>query len=99
MGEVIAGLEHGHLEAIPVGENSWRVSDASVPEDDPLHVVAFVEARDDDVDVIWLRGAISVPGRFPDLDSALDAIDDVSTTGQTRGDHLARHATDPDRVS
>lgn len=86
---MIAGFEHGHLETIPVGENAWRVSDASVGEDDPLHVVAFVEARDEEVEVVWLRGAMSAPGRFPDLDRALDAIDDVVTTGEIRRDHVA----------
>ena len=79
--------DHGHLETTPVGEASWRVSDASVPEEDSLHVVAFVEAHDDDVEVVWLRGATAAPGRFHDLDGALDAIDDVLTTGEVR-DHV-----------
>ena len=64
-----------------MGDASWRVSDASVPEEDSGHVVAFVEAHEEDVEVVWLRGAVAAPGRFRDLDSALDAIDDVITTG------------------
>jgi 1,4-dihydroxy-2-naphthoyl-CoA synthase len=73
-------IDHGHLEATSVGGTAWRVSDATRPETDSLHVVAFVEARgDDDVEVVWLRGAVSAPGRFHDLDSALDAIDDAVT--------------------
>ena len=78
------GLHHGHLEAIPVGDCSWRVSDMSVPEEDPRHVVAFVEANGDEVETVWIRGARTAPGRFDDLDSALDAIDDVITTGELR---------------
>jgi hypothetical protein len=74
----------GHLEATTVGEAAWRVSDAAVPEEDARHVVAFVEAHEDDVEVVWLRGAISAPGRFEDLDTALDAIDDVLTMGEAR---------------
>lgn len=75
---------HGHLEATPVGDCSWRVSDMSVPEEDPRHVVAFVEANSDEVETVWIRGARTAPGRFDDLDSALEAIDDVITTGEQR---------------
>ena len=76
--------ERGHLEATSVGDAAWRVSDAAVPEEDARHVVAFVEAHDQDVEVVWLRGAISAPGRFDDLDTALDAIDEVLTMGEAR---------------
>jgi len=75
---------HGHLETTPVGECSWRVSDMSIPEEDPRHVVAFVETDSDDVEIVWVRDARTAPGRFRDLDSALDAIDDVITTGEVR---------------
>jgi hypothetical protein len=78
------GGNHGHLETTAVGECSWRVSDMSVPEEDPRHVVAFVEADSDDVEIVWIRGARAAPGRFRDLDTALDAIDDVITTGEVR---------------
>jgi hypothetical protein len=76
--------ERGHLEATSVGDAAWRVSDVSVPEEDARHVVAFVEGHEEDVEVVWLRGAISAPGRFDDLDTALDAIDDVLTIGEVR---------------
>jgi hypothetical protein len=76
--------ERGHLEATSVGDAAWRVSDAAVPEEDARHVVAFVEAHEEDVEVVWLRGAVSAPGRFDDLDTALDAIDDVLTMGEAR---------------
>jgi len=84
MNPVDRQTDHGHLETTSVGDASWRVSDASVPEEDSLHVVAFVEAHEEDVEVVWLRGAVAAPGRFRDLDSALDAIDDVITTGEVR---------------
>jgi hypothetical protein len=76
--------DHGHLEATAVGDAAWRVSDASVPDEDVHHVVAFVEAHEEDVEVVWLRGATSAPGRFENLDMALEAIDDVVTTGEVR---------------
>jgi hypothetical protein len=78
------GGKHGHLETTPVGKSSWRVSDMSIPEEDARHVVAFVEADSDDVEIVWVRGARTAPGRFRDLDGALDAIDDVITTGEVR---------------
>lgn len=78
------GGNHGHLETTPVGECSWRVSDMSIPEEDPRHVVAFVDADSDEVEIVWIRGARTAPGRFRDLDSALDATDDVITTGEVR---------------
>jgi hypothetical protein len=87
------GNNHGHLETTLVGDSSWRVSDASIPEEDSLHVVAFVEAHEHDVEIVWLRGAITAPGRFHDLDSALDAIDDVITTGEVRDALVAPSAT------
>jgi hypothetical protein len=77
-------IERGHLEVTAAGDTSWRVADASVPDEDALHVVAFIEAHEEDVEVVWLRGAISAPGRFGDLDSALDAIDDFLTLGEMR---------------
>ena len=66
--------DHGHLEMTPLGPASWRVSDLRVPADEATHVVAFVEERAADVEIVWLRGCIDAPGRFEDIDSALDSI-------------------------
>jgi hypothetical protein len=85
------GRDRGHLEATAVGDAAWRVSDASVPDEDVHHVVAFVEAHEDEVEVVWLRGATSAPGRFASLDSALGAIDDVVTTGEVRDPLAGSH--------
>jgi hypothetical protein len=92
MSDVTSRSDHGHLETTTVGDASWRVSDSSVPEEDPRHVVAFVEAHDDVVEVVWIRGATSAPGGFHDLDEALGAIDDVITTGEVRDPLLASRA-------
>ena len=66
-----------------MGDAAWRVSDSSVPDEDVRHVVAFVEAHEADVEVVWLRGTTS-PGHFENLDSALEAIDDIIATGEVR---------------
>ena len=76
--------DHGHFEVTVVTEGAWRVGDLRVPEEDAHHVVAFVESRDESLDVVWLRGSTAVPDHFDNLDSALDAIDDILTTGEVR---------------
>ena len=76
--------DHGHFEVTAVTEGAWRVGDLRVPEEDPLHVVAFVESRDERLEVVWLRGSSAVTDLFDSLDSALDAIDDILTTGEVR---------------
>ena len=73
------GGEYGDLEITEVTEGAWRVSDLRVPDDDALHVVAFLESRDDSFEIVWLRGSIAVPPRFDSIEGALDAIDDVLT--------------------
>ena len=76
--------DHGHFEVTAVTDGAWRVGDLRVPEEDPQHVVAFVESRDESLEVVWLRGSTTVADHFDDLDSALDAIDDILTTGGVR---------------
>jgi hypothetical protein len=69
--------DHALLELTAVGAAAWRVSDARIPEDDALRVVAFVDCAGGDAEVVWLRGSLSEPRRFSDLERALDAIADV----------------------
>jgi hypothetical protein len=69
--------DHPLLELTAVGAAAWRVSDARIPEDDALRVVAFVDCAGGDAEVVWLRGSLSEPRRFPDLERAVDAIADV----------------------
>jgi hypothetical protein len=78
------GSAHGHFEVTAVTDRAWRVGDLRVPEEDPLHVVAFIESRDERLEVVWLRGSSALTDRFDSLDSALDAIDDILTTGEMR---------------
>jgi hypothetical protein len=76
--------DHGHFEVTVVTRGAWRVGDLRVPEEDPLHVVAFIESRDARLEVVWLRGSSAVTDIFDSLDSALAAIDDILTTGDVR---------------
>ena len=76
--------DHVYLELTETAEGAWRVSDARVPEEDPLHVVAFIESRGEVLDVVWVRGSIVAPGSFTSLEEALGAIDDVMTTGEMK---------------
>jgi hypothetical protein len=71
---------YGHFAVTVVAERGWRVSDLRVPEEDASHVVAFIELRDEKLEVVWLRGSIAVPELFDSLDSALDVIDGVLTS-------------------
>lgn len=77
MSELAVLREHGDLDLTPLGPTSWRVSDLSVPMDDAARVIAFLEGREADVEVVWLRGHVASLGRFEDLDSALDSIADA----------------------
>jgi hypothetical protein len=81
---VVFQRDHGRLELIPLGDSGYRVCDASVPDEHAAHVVAFIEKHPQDVEVVWLRGAVAAPGQFESMDCALDAIDDVITTGEVR---------------
>jgi hypothetical protein len=89
--------DHGHFEVTVVGEGAWRVGDLRVPEEDPLHVVAFIESREETLEVVWLRGSSAVTDRFDNLDGALDAIDDILTTGEVRNVSASSHRAPPGR--
>jgi len=76
--------DHRHLELIETCQGAWRVCDSRVPDEDALHVVAFIESDEESVEVVWVRGSIIAPGRFETLDAAVDAIEDLLTTGELR---------------
>lgn len=76
--------DRGHLELTVTTEGAWRVSDMRVPEDDALHVVAFLESRDERVEVVWLRGSVEGPALFESLQTAIDAIDEALSEAETR---------------
>lgn len=70
-------LRDHHLELKEAGDSAWRVCDTRVPEAGASHIVASIEARDHDFEVLWIRGAIVAPGPFHDLESALRVIDEI----------------------
>jgi len=70
-------LVDDHLALTEAGEGAWRVCDTRVPETGASHIVASIEAHDEDVEVLWIRGAIDAPGHFHDLHTALVAIDEI----------------------
>jgi hypothetical protein len=88
---------HGHLEVTAVAEGAWRVSDLRVPDDDASHVVAFIEVRDERLEVVWLRGSATALDLFDSLGSALDTIDDVLTTGEPRNVSAGGNRASPGR--
>jgi hypothetical protein len=70
-------LTDNHLALTEAGEGAWRVCDTRVPQTGAAHIVASIEAHDEDVEVLWIRGAIDAPGHFNDLHTALIAIDEI----------------------
>ena len=70
-------LTDDHLALSKAGERAWRVCDTRVPETGASHIVASIEAHEEDVEVLWVRGAIDAPGHFHDLQTALIAIDEI----------------------
>lgn len=66
----------GRVEICAVGEGSWRLCDASLPENDPRRLVAYVEQEGDRVVVLWLR-RVHTDAAFATLDQALEAADEV----------------------
>ena len=70
-------LSDHHLELTEAGDGAWRVCDTRVPEAGASHIVASIEARDQDFEVLWIRGAVDAPGPFRDLESALGVIDEI----------------------
>ena len=89
------GSEHGHFDVTVVSQGAWRVGDLRVPDEDPLHVVAFIESRDERFEVVWLRGSAAVTDLFDSLDSALDAIDDILSAGEMRKVSVSSNRTSP----
>lgn len=39
---------------MPVGDDAWKLCDLDVAQNDPRHVLAYVEAADAGVDVVWV---------------------------------------------
>lgn len=63
-------------ELIWLGSGGWVASDTSLPENDPRRVVAYLQCRDQHVDVTWVRGNRG-DERFDSLREALEAVRSV----------------------
>ncbi|KDA05955.1 hypothetical protein DC31_11840 [Microbacterium sp. CH12i] len=74
---------HNCVELTRLGDGAWRACDASMPEDHPEHVVAFIERRNERFEVVWLRGS-TVNREFEHLEGALDAVCDVIGGAESR---------------
>jgi hypothetical protein len=59
------------------GDHSWRVVESYVPQDSPFHIVASIGARDQDFEVLWIRGAVVPGGTFDSLAGALAAVGEI----------------------
>jgi hypothetical protein len=62
------------LETIALTETSWRVCDASLPDDDGTRLLAYVEQVGDRVETLWMWPRAGECSTFDSLDTALVAI-------------------------
>lgn len=62
--------EPGDLQLTPVSPLAWRVTDGRLPADDPFRLLAFVELRGDEFEVMQLGGRFEWH-RFGTLSAAL----------------------------
>jgi hypothetical protein len=62
------------LETIALTETSWRVCDGTLPEDDAVRLLAYVEQTPTGVEVLWMLPSAGETQMFPTLDDALDAV-------------------------
>lgn len=67
------------LETIALTEDSWRVCDASLPDDDGRRLLAYVEQIGDRVETLWMWPRAGECSTFESFDHALVAIHDRLT--------------------
>lgn len=67
------------LETIALTDTSWRVCDASLPDDDGTRLLAYVEQVDNHIETLWMWPLVGECTRFDSLDTALGAILDRLT--------------------
>lgn len=70
-----APSQHDALEVIALGEQSWRVCDRFVPEDDATRLLAYVEQVGERFEVLWMWPRAGMCESFASLADALAAID------------------------
>ena len=62
-----------HAELVWMGSGGWVAYDTSVPENDARRVLAYLECKDQHVDVTWVRDQ-RPDERFASLREALQAV-------------------------
>lgn len=62
-----------HAELLWVGDGQWCACDSAVAADDPRRVIAFLDCKDQHVDVVWVREQ-RADERFDTLREALHAV-------------------------
>jgi hypothetical protein len=63
----------GNPELIWMGSGGWVAYDTSLRENDPRRVLAYLQCRDQRVDVTWVRGNRGEE-RFDSVRAALEAV-------------------------
>jgi hypothetical protein len=69
----IRGIDR-ELETIALTDSSWRVCDASLPDDDGRRLLAYVEQVGDSVETLWMWPNAGECTTFDSLDDALTAV-------------------------
>jgi hypothetical protein len=46
---------HPHVELVALAENAWRLSDDRIPEGDARRILGYVEERNGEVEILWMR--------------------------------------------
>jgi hypothetical protein len=64
---------HPHVELVPLADNAWRLSDDRIPEEDARRILGYVEQRDVDVEIMWMRPRAGDCEYFSCLADALSA--------------------------
>ncbi|NYE19128.1 hypothetical protein [Microbacterium immunditiarum] len=75
LGESEGARSAGGLELKWIGDGAWCAVDGSFPEGDARRLIAYVECRRADVEVVWVHRAAR-PGRFATLREAWHALED-----------------------
>lgn len=75
LGESEGARSAGGLELKWIGDGAWCAVDGSFPEGDARRLIAYVECRRADVEVVWVHRAAR-PAHFTTLREAWLAIED-----------------------
>jgi hypothetical protein len=76
-------IMYGRIEAARVDDDSWRLCDGTLPENDPTRVIALAELKDDHVTVLWLRKR-NKRSTFATFEQALRAAEKIIYDAERR---------------